>query len=173
MSNYPGPKKPNPSLYLTCYLVHQNTKGEALSDYHTLKIAKIASLQKMVQDCSSKLGNPQISPRLRRHELTQRQNENQDPRDNGHRGPRCHNRHERKTKNPLINYKGFSSPFPDKGEFSNLQKMDNSEEELPDMDSLCIRLSVLGNPGIGKSALALRYTRKDFVTFYEPTIEEE
>jgi GTPase SAR1 family protein len=31
----------------------------------------------------------------------------------------------------------------------------------------------LGNPGIGKSALALRFAKKDFVKFYEPTIEEE
>lgn len=48
-----------------------------------------------------------------------------------------------------------------------------SHNSLPDPDSFRIKISVLGDPGIGKSALALRYAKKDFVDFYEPTIEEE
>lgn len=36
-----------------------------------------------------------------------------------------------------------------------------------------IKVSILGLPGIGKSALALRYSKSDFLSYYEPTIEEE
>jgi len=32
---------------------------------------------------------------------------------------------------------------------------------------------VLGAPGAGKSALALRFSKSDFLTYYEPTIQEE
>lgn len=40
-------------------------------------------------------------------------------------------------------------------------------------ESFIIKLTILGNPGIGKSALSLRFVKKDFVNLYEPTIEEE
>lgn len=42
-----------------------------------------------------------------------------------------------------------------------------------DPDSYRVKISILGDPGIGKSALTLRYAKKNFVDFYEPTIEEE
>lgn len=52
--------------------------------------------------------------------------------------------------------------------------MDNgSIMSLPEPESFRIKLTILGNPGIGKSALSLRFAKKDFVNFYEPTIEEE
>jgi len=38
---------------------------------------------------------------------------------------------------------------------------------------MLVRLSILGNPQVGKSALTLRYIKNSFVSFYEPTIEEE
>jgi GTPase SAR1 family protein len=44
---------------------------------------------------------------------------------------------------------------------------------LPEPESYRIKMTILGNPGIGKSALSLRFAKKDFVNFYEPTIEEE
>ena len=37
----------------------------------------------------------------------------------------------------------------------------------------CVKVSVLGSPGVGKSALVLRFCKADFLTFYEPTIQEE
>lgn len=36
-----------------------------------------------------------------------------------------------------------------------------------------IKISILGTPGIGKSALVLRFSKSDFLDYYEPTIEEE
>ena len=36
-----------------------------------------------------------------------------------------------------------------------------------------MKIAILGNPGIGKSALTLRFIKKGFVNYYEPTIEEE
>ena len=34
-------------------------------------------------------------------------------------------------------------------------------------------MTILGNPSVGKSALSLRFAKKDFVEIYETTIEEE
>lgn len=39
--------------------------------------------------------------------------------------------------------------------------------------SISFKVSILGRPGIGKSAIALRYTKCDFLNYYEATIEEE
>lgn len=36
-----------------------------------------------------------------------------------------------------------------------------------------VKITILGQPGTGKSALALRFCKSDFLTYYEPTIEEE
>jgi Ras-related protein Ral-A len=35
------------------------------------------------------------------------------------------------------------------------------------------KVSILGTPGIGKSAIALRFSKSDFLNYYEATIEEE
>lgn len=40
-------------------------------------------------------------------------------------------------------------------------------------DGPCVRITILGPPSVGKSALALRYCRSDFINCYETTIEEE
>lgn len=44
---------------------------------------------------------------------------------------------------------------------------------MPTSSTATIKVSILGTPGIGKSALALRYSKSDFLSYYEPTIEEE
>ncbi len=44
---------------------------------------------------------------------------------------------------------------------------------FPTGNTATIKISILGMPGIGKSALALRYSKADFLSYYEPTIEEE
>lgn len=36
-----------------------------------------------------------------------------------------------------------------------------------------VLISILGQPGVGKSALALRFCKSDFVSYYSPTIEDE
>lgn len=36
-----------------------------------------------------------------------------------------------------------------------------------------VSISILGNPGVGKSALALRFCKSDFISYYSPTIEDE
>lgn len=39
--------------------------------------------------------------------------------------------------------------------------------------TVSFKVSILGRPGIGKSAIALRYSKSDFLSYYEATIEEE
>lgn len=39
--------------------------------------------------------------------------------------------------------------------------------------TVSFKLSILGMPGIGKSAIALRFSKSDFLNYYEATIEEE
>ena len=46
-------------------------------------------------------------------------------------------------------------------------------EDPPSLTSSSMKISILGLPGIGKSALVLRWCKSDFLSFYEPTIEEE
>ncbi len=36
-----------------------------------------------------------------------------------------------------------------------------------------VTISILGQPGVGKSALAIRFCKSDFVSYYSPTIEDE
>ena len=36
-----------------------------------------------------------------------------------------------------------------------------------------ISISILGQPGVGKSALAIRFCKQDFLSYYSPTIEDE
>jgi GTPase SAR1 family protein len=44
---------------------------------------------------------------------------------------------------------------------------------IPEYDSFRIKITILGNSGVGKSSLCLRFAKTDFVDYYEPTIEEE
>lgn len=39
--------------------------------------------------------------------------------------------------------------------------------------TVSFKVSILGMPGIGKSAIALRFSKSDFLSYYEATIEEE
>ena len=39
--------------------------------------------------------------------------------------------------------------------------------------TVSFKVSILGMPGIGKSAIALRFSKSDFLNYYEATIEEE
>lgn len=39
--------------------------------------------------------------------------------------------------------------------------------------SATIKIAILGQPKVGKSALALRFCKADFLSYYEQTIEEE
>lgn len=39
--------------------------------------------------------------------------------------------------------------------------------------TVSFKISILGRPGIGKSAIALRFSKSDFLSYYEATIEEE
>ena len=39
--------------------------------------------------------------------------------------------------------------------------------------TVSFKVSILGMPGIGKSAVALRFSKSDFLSYYEATIEEE
>lgn len=43
-------------LSIIFYLVHQNKEGAQVSSYYTCSISKRAYLQKLIQVCSSKLG---------------------------------------------------------------------------------------------------------------------
>ncbi len=49
---------------------------------------------------------------------------------------------------------------------------DNQEEEEIKGNHI-FKISILGNPSVGKSALTIRYVQTHFIENYNPTIEEE
>lgn len=62
-------------------------------------------------------------------------------------------------------------PFEEEKSQSTMNN--GSRRLLSNNTTSTIKVSILGLPGIGKSALALRYSKSDFLSYYEPTIEEE
>lgn len=63
-------------------------------------------------------------------------------------------------------------PFEEETNSSNYEK-NRGNDQLTSTKNSTVNISVLGAPGVGKSALVLRFSKSDFMSFYEPTIQEE
>lgn len=62
-------------------------------------------------------------------------------------------------------------PFEDMR--SSIIPQDSGKQYSGGSHTVSFKVSILGRPGIGKSALALRFSKSDFLSYYEATIEEE